>query len=174
MRRAARVWAGRLRAAVAIAAIGGVVANGQNQRRDPLGAYYFQVELGGQQTGFFRSVSGLKSETEVIDYREGGNNDVIRKLAGATRYANIRLTRPFTGDRSLYDWYATIQKPNPSRIDGRITMFDRQGTKIATWEFTNGFPAKWEGPDFDASTNEVAIETIEIAHEGLTLSDDDR
>ena len=120
-----RAWAGCL-LTVAIAAVAVVVVNGQKEpRKDPLLAFTFRVTIDGQQTGFFRSVSGLKSETEVIDYQEGGTTGVIRKLAGVTRYANIRLTRAFTGDRSLYDWYVTIQKPQPMKVDGRITMFDR-------------------------------------------------
>ena len=175
MKRETRVWAGRLVAVVAVAAIGVAAVNGQNQRRDPYSAFSFRVTLGeqGLQTGFFKSVSGLSVETEVIDYQEGGNTGPIRKLAGATRYANIRLTRAFTGDRSLFNWHATMQKPNPIRVDGRITLLDHQGTPIATWKFVNAFPVKWSGPDLDASTNEVAIETIEIAHEGLTFDDDD-
>ncbi len=168
-----RAWAGRL-LTVAIAVVAVVVVNGQKeQRKDPLLAFTFKVTIDGQETGFFRSVSGLKSETEVVDYQEGGNTGPIRKLAGVTRHANIRLSRAFTGDRSLYNWFATIQKPNPIKVDGRIIMFDRQGTRVAAWTFTNGFPVKWEGPEFDASKNEVAIETIEIAHEGLTFSDDE-
>jgi len=110
----------------------------------------------------------------AIDYQEGGVTGGIRKLAGVTRFANIRLTRAFTGDRSLYDWHASIEKPQPVKVNGRITMFDRQGTRVASWTFTNGFPVKWEGPDFDASKNELAIETIEIAHEGLTMSEDEK
>jgi phage tail-like protein len=168
-----RVWAGRL-LTVAIAVVAVVAVNGQKeQRRDPLLAFTFKVTIDGQQTAHFRSVSGLKIETEVIEFREGGDTGVIRKLAGVTRYANIRLTRAFTGDRSLYDWYVTTQKPQPTTIDGRITMFDRSGTQIAAWTFSNGFPVKWELSELDASKNEVAIETIEIAHEGLTFSDDE-
>ena len=176
MKRAARVWAGRLLAVVATAAIGVAVVNGQNdQRKDAYSAFSFRVEVGegdDQQVAFFKSVSGLSVETEVVDYQEGGNTGPIRKLAGATRYANLRLTRAFTGDRSLFDWHATIQKPNPVRVNGRISMLDRQGTLVATWTFVNAFPVKWSGPDFDASTNEIALETIEIAHEGLIMSDD--
>lgn len=173
MKFASRAWAGCL-LTVAIAAVAVVVVNGQKeQRRDPQLAFTFRVTIDGQQTGHFRSVSGLKSETEVVDYQEGGVTGVIRKLAGVTRYSNIRLTRAFTGDRSLYDWFATIQKPNPIKVDGRITLFDRQGMRVASWTFTNGFPVKWELSELDASKNEVAIETLEIAHEGLTFSDDD-
>ena len=153
--------------AVALALVTVAVVNGQKERRDPLPAFYFEVEIAGQ-TGFFRSVSGLSVETEVIDFREAGVNDVVHKRPGRTTYANIRLSRAFNGDRSLYDLYATTKKPEPDRFVGRIVMFDRHGTLLAAWQFNNAFPVKWEGPDFDASKNEVAIETIEIAHEGLT------
>ena len=169
----ARAWAGRL-LTVAIAAVAVVVVNAQTvQRKDPLPAFYFEVEIAGQKTAFFKSVSGLSIETEVIEYQEGGSSGTIRKLAGNTRYANIRLTRTFTGDRLLYDWFATTQKPQPVKVDGRITMFDRHGTKVAAWKFINGFPVKWEGPGLDASKNEPSTESIEIAHEGLTFSDDE-
>ena len=154
--------------AVVFAVVAVAVVYGQKERRDPLPAFYFEVEIAGQ-TGFFRSVSGLSIETEVVDYQEGGVNDVVHKLPGRTKYANIRLSRAFTGDRSLYDFYARSKKPQPDRFAGRIVMYDRHGTLIAAWQFNNAFPAKWEGPDFDASKNELAIETIEIAHEGLTL-----
>ena len=168
----ARAWAGRLlTVAIAVVAVVGVNAQ-KGQRKDPLPAFLFAVTIDGQKTAHFRSVSGLRIETDVIDYQEGGTG-TIHKLAGVTRYANIRLTRAFTGDRSLYDWFATTQKPNPIKVDGRIIMFDRHGVRIAAWKFVNGFPAKWEGPDLDASANEVAIETIEIAHEGLTFSDEE-
>jgi phage tail-like protein len=169
----ARVWATRL-LVVAIALVAVVAVNAQkNQRNDPLPGYFFQVEIDGQAISFFKSVGGLKMDTEVTEFREGGQTDSTRKLAGATRYTNIRLTRGFTGDRSLYDWFITTQKPNPVRVNGRIVMFDRRGNRVAVFKFVNGFPAKWEGPDLDASKNEIAIETLEIAHEGLTLSLDD-
>ena len=174
MRSETRAWAGRLFVVVlgivAVAAVNG----DDDPRRAGLGTYYFQVTIDGQATGFFRSVSGLSVETDVVEYREGGANDIIRKLPGVTRYANIRLSRAFTGDRALYDWYAATIKPQPTKVDGQILMLDQQGTPIAKWTFVEGFPVKWEGPEFDASSNEVPIETIEIAHEGLTLSDDDK
>lgn len=170
MRTQARVWAGGV---LAMALVGiAVVVNGQNgTHQAPLPAYHFEVKIEGQ-TFRFRSCSGLRIETEVVEYQEGGDPN-IRKLAGPTRYANIRLTRAFTGDRSLYDWYVATKKPQPVTVDGQIIMFDRQGARLAAWTFTSGFPVKWEGPEFDASKNEVAIETIEIAHEGLMFSDND-
>ena len=167
-----RAWAGGL-LTVAIAIVAVVAVNAQ-KRTDPLPAFFFSVEINGQNIGFFKSVGGLTIETEVVEYQEGGDGGgIIRKFPGATRYANIRLSRGFTGDRALYDWFVASQKPNPKRINGRIIMFNQHGTRVAAWTFVNGFPVKWEGPDLDASKNELAIESIEIAHEGLTLSNDE-
>ena len=170
-----RAWAGRVLTVVSIAVVAVVVVNAQRtQRQDPLPAFLFAVEIDGQKTAFFRSVSGIKTETEVIEFQEGGDNSgTIRKLAGVTRFANLRLTRGFTGDRTLYDWFRSVKKPNPIKVDGRIIMFDHHGAPIIKWKFTNGFPVKWEGPELDATKNELAIETIEIAHEGLSIDDQD-
>ncbi len=164
-----RAWAGRL-LMVAMTALAVVAVDGQGNQRG-YASYHFVVEIDGQNAGFFRSVSGLSVETEVVDYREGGVNDIIHKLPGAVKYPNIRLSRPFTGDRSLYDWVVATQTPQPIKSNGRVRMFDQQGNLVATWTFHDAFPVKWEGPDFDAGKNEVAIETIEIAHEGLVMSD---
>jgi phage tail-like protein len=160
-----RMWAGcLLTAAIAIVAV--VVVNAQkDQRKSPQPAFYFEVKIEGHEAAYFRSVSGLKIETEVIEYQEGGDTGPIRKLPGVTRYANIRLSREFTGDQSLYDWFLTTQKPNPMRVDGLLTLVDRHGTQVASWTFTNGFPVKWEAPGMDSESSGVAIETIEIAVE---------
>ena len=169
-----RAWAGRVVTLVAFALVAVVVVNAQKTpRQDALPAFLFAVEIDGLTTGFFRSVGGLAVETEVIEFKEGGDAGTIRKLPGVTRFANIRLTRRFTGDRTLYDWFTTVQKPNPIKVNGRVIMFDRRGVRVAAWKFSNGFPVKWEGPELDASANEVAIETIEIAHEGLSIDDED-
>ena len=159
-----RMWAGGLlTVALAIAAV--VVVNAQkDQRKGPLPAFSIEVEINGQ-TSYFRSVSGLKIETEVIEYQEGGENGTIRKLPGATRYANISLSREFTGDRFLYDWYLSSKKPNPMKIDGILTLVDRHGTRVASWTFYDGFPVKWYIPDMDSDQSGMVIETIEIAVE---------
>ena len=167
-----RARAGLLLAAVLVA-VAVVAVNAQpGQRRTPFPAYYFEVEIDGG-TFFFKSCSGLKIETSVIEIEEGGTNgSTIRKSPGVTRFANLRLSRGFTGDKSLYDWVVNVKKANTPRVNGRITMIDRRGVRIASWKFFNGFPVKWEGPEFDATKNELAIETIEIAHEGLVFVDD--
>lgn len=173
MRFPVRPWVGSL-LTLAIALVAVAVVNGQkDQRKAPFPSYYFEVQIQGQ-TYSFKSVSGLKAETEVIEFREGGSNTTTHYLPGNTKYANIKLTRAFSGDRFLYDWYLKTVTKQPLKVNGLITMFDNHGTRIAAWSFANGFPVKWEGPELDASGNEVAIESIEIAHEGLKLSDDDQ
>ena len=78
------------------------------------------------------------------------------------------LKQGFTGDTALYEWFNSF-RGKPARVDGTIIMLGADLSEVARWEFHNGFPVKWEGPDFDASSNDVPIEAIEIAHEGLTL-----
>ncbi|HEX4997296.1 MAG TPA: phage tail protein [Terriglobia bacterium] len=166
----ARVWRGAL-FMILIGILG--VAETQAQKdpvRDAVQQYRFQIEIEGVNAGRFRSVSGLAIESEVVDYREGGDNGTIHKLfTGTRKYSNIVLKRGFTGSPALYNWYMSSTAENPGKVNGRIIVFDSHDVKVAQWEFVSGFPVKWEGPDYDASANEVAIETIEIAHEGLTM-----
>jgi phage tail-like protein len=116
----------------------------------------------------FSEASGLESETAVIEYRTG-DEYLTRKLPGLTRFANIVLRRGITQDRGLWDWRQNIVDGNPDRRNGMIKVLDDQRNEVLRWNFRNGWICKWEGPAFDAKSNEVAIETIEIAHEGLEL-----
>lgn len=137
-------------------------------RKDPLTTFLFglKIESAGvaEATAFFKSVSGLKAETEVVDYQEGGVNEFTRKLQGVTKWPNIVLKNGFTGDLTLYDW-----KISRKRADGTIFILGPNLKKVAEWKFSKGWAVKWEGPELDASKNELAIETIEIAHEGWEL-----
>jgi len=110
----------------------------------------------------------------VVEYRDGNTND-IRKLPGRTGWSDIVLKRGFRGGTELYEWATTYARTgNLVRRSGAITMIDANGHQIARWQFERGWPLKWGGPDFDASKNEVALETLVIAHEGLTLADEPR
>jgi phage tail-like protein len=164
-------WRRAWLAALMVAMLGANTVQTQSDLRKDLllRRFSFRVEIEGLDVGFFKSVSGLSIETEVIEFREGGS-DVIRKLPGVRKYPNLVLKRGFTGDTALYEWFNSFTKGNPARVDGSIVMLGPNLAQLARWDFHNGFPVKWEGPDFDASSNEVPIETIEIAHEGLTLA----
>lgn len=145
-------------------------------RNDPITAFCFRVSIKtvpGLADGqaYFKSVSGLKGEIEVVDYKEGGHNRATRRLVGPTKWPNLVLSRGFTAppNTPLLNWFdAWINDSGAKvRMTGDIEALDSKLKKICAWQFVGGWPCKWEGPDFDASKQELAIEKIEIAHEGL-------
>jgi phage tail-like protein len=141
-------------------------------RDDPFKGFNFLVEIDGITIGAFAEVGGLASETEVIEYRTGSDKaNTVRKLPGLTKYANIVLKRGITQDRQLWNWRKAIEQGTPDRRNGSITLLDDARNPVVRWHFVNGWVTKFDGPDLNAKANDVAIETIEIAHEGLTLDD---
>ena len=136
------------------------------QRNDPYKAFNFLVEIDGIAHAVFSEVTGLESETAVIEYRAGGEN-VVRKLPGLTKFGNITLKRGITQDAELWNWRKSIVEGEIDRRNGSIILLDDQRTEVVRWHFREGWICKWEGPTLNAKANEVAIETIEIAHEGL-------
>lgn len=156
--------------ALAVIAAGSVSA----AQRGELPRYRFSVEIEGLALATFTSVSGLSVETEVLEFREGGDTGAVRKIPGRLKYPNIVLKAGFTGDTTLFDWAMTAARTGDVvRRTVVISMVDGAGSSLARWRLHNAWPVKWEGPSLKASGNEVAIETLEIAHEGLTLDDDD-
>jgi phage tail-like protein len=141
-------------------------------RDDPYKGFNFLVEIDGISIAAFCEVSGLTSETDVIEYRNGSDKtNTVRKLPGLTSYANIVLKRGVTQDTQLWQWRKAIEQGTPDRRSGSIVLLDDERNPVRRWHFTEGWPAKLEGPALNASANEVAIETIEIAHEGLRIDD---
>jgi phage tail-like protein len=141
-------------------------------RDDPFKGFNFLVEIDGITVAAFSEVSGLSSETDVIEYRTGSDKlNAVRKLPGLTKYANIVLKRGVTRDNELWQWRKAIEQGTPDRRSGAIVLLDDERNPVRRWRFTDGWPATLEGPELNAKANEVAIETIEIAHEGLTLDD---
>jgi phage tail-like protein len=140
------------------------------QRHDPYKAFNFRVEIDGITRAAFSEVGGLESETAVIEYRVGGEPHAVRKLPGLTKYANLVLRRGINKDAELWNWRQTVVQGNVDRRNGSIILLDDDGTEVVRWNFFRGWICKWEGPALNATANEVAIETIEIAHEGLELA----
>jgi phage tail-like protein len=142
------------------------------QRRDPFPVYCFQVEIPGLvevATAFFKSVSGLKSETEVVDFQAGGVNEFAHRLVGPTKWANLILKRGFTQSQELMKWRQDWVNGKRERRSGTISQLDTKLNAVCSWEFIDGWPCKWELSEMDASKSELAIETLEIAHHGLKL-----
>jgi phage tail-like protein len=139
-------------------------------RRDPFKNYSFRVEIDGIASAAFKSVSGLAAEAEVIDYREGSDGlSSSRKLPGRVRYSNVTLTRGITTSRDLWDWWQTVVDGALQRRNVVITLLDDSGNEVVRWNLRDAWIAKIEGPNLEAGGNEVAIESIELAHEGLEL-----
>jgi phage tail-like protein len=139
------------------------------QRVDPYGSFDFLVELDGIVRASFTEASGLDSTIDVTEYREGGDNETMRKLPAKTKYSNITLKYGSTDDHELYDWHRQWIKGDPAakRKNGSIVLLDRTGQERIRWNFVNAWPVKWTGPSFNAKNNDVSIETLELAHEGL-------
>jgi phage tail-like protein len=140
------------------------MANGV--RIDPIPNFNFHVVIDGITRAAFQQVSGFDSTIDVIEHREGGDNLTPRKLPGMTRYSNIVLKWGLTDDVQLYEWHLEAAKGNVQRKNGSILLLDRDGATKAQWDFFAAWPTKWDGPDFNAEGNDVAIETLELAHEG--------
>lgn len=138
------------------------------ERRDPLPVFCFKIEISGFNA-FFKSVGGLKFETESIPVREGGVNDTTFMLVGATKWSPIVLKNGFTTGSGLLDWRNQWLGGSMTRRGGTITQLDTAMKAKAQWEFVRGWPSKWEISEFDASKSELAIETLEITHEGLSF-----
>lgn len=138
--------------------------------QDPLVSSWFGVEFQGQVVGAFRECTGLGSENEVVEYKASGPNGeyVIKKVPGRLKWNNITLKRGITDSMDMWQWRKLVEqgKISDARKNGTITMYNQQGTAVAKWNFLNAWPSKLTGPSANASNNEVAIEELEITHEG--------
>jgi phage tail-like protein len=166
---------------------------------EPAPAYKFYVEILGIIVAEFSECSGLGMEREVQRYREGGTNDFEWILPGQITFPNITLKRGITYSRELWRWFVTgsidgmVFGPNMGGYlekgvnvllglftDNKvhlapgtnmsIILGNAQGLKVKHWDITGAIPVKWSGPDFNTSSDQVAIETLEFAHHGLDLS----
>jgi phage tail-like protein len=141
-----------------------------DQRNDPYRAYNFQLEIDNVPRGAFSEVSGLTAEGDAVDYRDG--NDLqsnVRKLIGLRKYSNITLKRGYTADKALWVWYNNIVNGVPDRRNVTIVLMNEQRQPVLRWHAENAWINKIEGPSFKASGNEVAMESVELVHEGLTI-----
>lgn len=135
----------------------------------PYAAYRFKLVIKGITLGHFKSCSGLKHEIEVLEFQEGGVNEFKHKLIGQGSYPNLTLKMGFVSNGIAEDWHNEFaaESRKGQRRTVSIVLLNTDGSEIQRWDLLNGWPVKWEGPEFDASADNVAIETLEIAHHGL-------
>ncbi|SDW55092.1 phage tail protein [Paenibacillus sp. CF384] len=131
------------------------------------GVFRFWVELDGILAGGFTEVSGLEAEVEIEEFREGGQNGFVHKLPKSTRFSPIMLRRGITSSSSLWDWYAGVMAGKVVRKSGSIILQHLSGEELCRWNFFDAYPVKWSGPTLNASQSDVAIETLELVHNGL-------
>jgi phage tail-like protein len=141
------------------------------RNNDPYGQFNFLVEIDGVVKGGFSEASGLTTDTNIIEYREGNEQQgTTRKLPGLMKYNNIVLKRGWTNDRSRWESRKKVIEGKTERTSGSIVLLDEARQEALRWNFREAWISKWEGPTFNGKTSEVAVETIEIAHEGLELA----
>lgn len=137
----------------------------------PVAAFHFQVEWGGNKIGFSEA-SGLNIENQVIEYRDGDSKEFSSvKMPGIPQYGNITLKRGIMpDDNEFFEWLNTAKRlRNVERRDLTISLLNENHEPVMSWKVSNAFPVKIEGPGLNSTGNEAAIETLEIAHEGLTI-----
>lgn len=133
----------------------------------PYTQFNFLVEVDGLSVAGFSEVSGLTTEQDVIEYREGSDTQTVRKIPGLRKYGNITLKRGFTQNQELWNWRKSTIDGVTERKSGAIILLDEARAEALRWEFADGWIAKWEGPTLNATANEAAIESLEIAVEDL-------
>jgi phage tail-like protein len=139
-------------------------------RKDPYRGYNFRLELGTTAVAGFRECSGLSFSTDPVEYREGTDIPLhVRKLTGLNKWANLSLKHGITDNKELFTWYKTAIDGAVERRDGSIILQDEQHNDVLRWNFENGWICKWEGPMLNATSNDVALESIEICVEQVLL-----
>lgn len=142
---------------------------------DPYGNFRFALELDRVHVAGFAECGGLSVETKVFEYKEGGNNTTTLKFPESTSYGNITLKRGLTASNDLIQWMFDVVNGNFS-VNARssnpniaIILMNEKGFPVKRWNLVRAFPVKWTGPDLKGNASEVAIESLELAHEGIQV-----
>jgi len=134
---------------------------------DPFASFNFKLEIEGITVAGFSEVTGVNQESNVIDYREGQEPITPRKLPGLNKFGNITLKRGISPDLSVYNWRKTVTDGDIERRNASIVLHNEKHEEVVRWNLVNAWPSKYVGPDLKANANEVAIETVELTHEGV-------
>ncbi len=141
-----------------------------DQNPYPYRGYNFIVEVDGLPRGAFSEVSGLSAEITAVEYREGTDKQQnMREMPGLAKFSNLLFKRGYTDDKTLWQWYVNIYNGQPDRRNVTVVLLNERREQVLRWNAENAWIRKIEGPSFKASGNEVAMESMELVHEGLTL-----
>jgi phage tail-like protein len=127
----------------------------------------FTVTIDGVDLGTWSKCEGLAVEYEVFEYQEGGFNDYVHRLPGRRKYPNIKLTRPLNSDSQKIVQWVTKMVRKVERKHGEITVLNADGKVVCRWNLAEVCPVKWTGPTLDVGGNQIANETLELAHNGF-------
>ena len=136
----------------------------------PLPKFHYQVQWGGSRLGF-TEVTGLTVENELIEYREGNSPEYSKiKMPGMQKYGNITLkSGTFKSDNEFFNWWNTKSLGKIERRDVTVSLLNENHEPVIVWKVKNAWPVKLQSADLKSDANEVAIETLELAHEGLVI-----
>jgi phage tail-like protein len=140
------------------------------ERVDPFATLRFHVEIEGIEEAAFTECSGLQAETEVFPYEEGGLNNMVHQLPGRSKFSNVTLKRGVTSSNELWDWYYKVIMSNVERKNVSVVLYSCDYSEVMRWNLANAFPVKWVGPNLVSGDNNVSVETLELAHEGIEVS----
>lgn len=138
-------------------------------RDDPFASFNFLVEIDSVTKAGFSECSGLTMETDPIEYRNGNETTTVRKIPGLNKFGNITLKNGITLNADLWKWRKTVMDGRTERHSGSITLLNEERKAVVRWTFREGWPRKLDGPTFNAKNNEIAIQTLEIVLEDLTV-----
>jgi phage tail-like protein len=136
-------------------------------RVDPYKNFRFLVELDGIVQAGFTDCTGFGSHVKPVEYREGGDPALVRKLAGMLEYSDMVMKYGVTDSHELYDWHLAALSGQIQRKNGSIILQDDTGQEKVRWNFFNAWPTKWEGSALSAKGNDVAIESLTVTCERL-------
>ena len=139
------------------------------ERKDPYKNFRFLVEIDGIVQAGFSEASIPDTTQEPIEYREGNQTPTVRKLPGLIKYGNLTLKWGITDSLDLYEWRKMVEqgKTKDARRNLAVILMDEEGNTASRWEFAEAWPSKYDAPDLDGKGNDIAVETLEIVHEGM-------
>ena len=136
----------------------------------PNAKFRYRVEIEGVAAGGFTEVTGSDITIDPIEYREGDmTSETPMKVPGLKKYGNLTFKQGIADNKAMYDWIAQLLTPGMIvRKTITITLLNEAQQPAASWQAINAWPTKYTAPDFNSTADEIAIETMEVVHEGLT------